>query len=41
MVTVLCLVATWLIASASFELVEKRFLLLKRRFTARAVLADS
>ena len=39
-VTALCLVATWLIASASFELVEKCFLLLKHRFTARSVLAD-
>jgi peptidoglycan/LPS O-acetylase OafA/YrhL len=38
--TACCLVAAWLVASASFELVEKRFLVLKHRFTAPSVLAD-
>ncbi len=39
-VSIACLLGTWLIASLSFELVEKPFLRLKERFTARAVRAD-
>jgi|UPI00047A7339 peptidoglycan/LPS O-acetylase OafA/YrhL len=39
-ISMACLVGTWLIASISFELVEKPFLRLKERFTARSVRAD-
>jgi peptidoglycan/LPS O-acetylase OafA/YrhL len=40
LVSLICLIGTWIIAGISFELVEKPFLHLKERFTARSVRAD-
>jgi peptidoglycan/LPS O-acetylase OafA/YrhL len=40
MISLGCLLGTWVIASISYELVEKPTLRLKERFTARAVRAD-
>lgn len=39
-ISMACIVGAWIIASVSFELVEKPFLRLKERFTARSVRAD-
>lgn len=39
-ISLACLVGTWMIASVSYELVEKPTLRLKERFTARSVRAD-
>jgi peptidoglycan/LPS O-acetylase OafA/YrhL len=40
LISIACLAGAWIIASISFELVEKPFLRLKERFTARSVRAD-
>ena len=40
LISVVCLLVTWAAASVSYYLVEKPFLGLKERFTARSVRAD-